>query len=107
MHPNLIWVPKLKQEEEVILNKILQLDRQVDEKQKLEIDIEQLKGKLVVVKHIEGEGVDVKKHSEELTEQLIERIEEMEDLEAPLAKQSFIFMLKELRKQAANISFFV
>jgi hypothetical protein len=49
----------------------------------------------------------VKKHSEELTEQLIERIEEMEDLEAPLAKQSFIFMLNELRKQAANISFFV
>jgi peptidoglycan/xylan/chitin deacetylase (PgdA/CDA1 family) len=48
MHPNLIWVPKLKQEE-VILNKILQLDMQVDEKQKLEIDIEQLKGKLVVV----------------------------------------------------------
>jgi hypothetical protein len=71
MHPNLIWVPKLKQEEkEVALNKILQLDRQVDEKQKLEIEIEQLKGKLV---HIEGEGVDVKEHSEELTEQLVER----------------------------------
>jgi hypothetical protein len=83
MHPNLIWVPKLKQEEkEIALNKILQVDRQVDEKQKLELDFEQLKGKLEGVKHIEGEGVDVKKDSEELIEQLIERIEEMEDLKA-------------------------
>jgi len=65
MHLNLVWIPKLKH---------------VDEKQKLELDIEQLKGKLVVVKHIEGEGVDVKKRSEELTEELIERIEEMKDL---------------------------
>jgi hypothetical protein len=31
---------------------------------------------------MEGEGVDVKKRSEELTTELEERIEEMEDLEA-------------------------
>jgi hypothetical protein len=49
----------------------------VDEKQKLELDIE-----LEVVKHMEGEGVDVKKRSEELTAELNERIEQMEDLEA-------------------------
>ena len=61
---------------------MLQLERQVDEKQKLELDIEQLKGKLEVVKHMEGEGVDVKKRTEELTAKLNERIEEMEDLEA-------------------------
>ena len=51
-------------------------------KQKLELDIEQLKGKLEVVRHMEGEGVDVKKRTEELTAKLNERIEEMEDLEA-------------------------
>ncbi|CAL5008428.1 unnamed protein product [Urochloa decumbens] len=73
---------KHKKEKEAALNKILQLERQVDEKQKLELDIEQLKGKLEVVKHMEGEGVDVKKRSEELTAELNERIEEMEDLEA-------------------------
>ena len=61
---------------------MLQLERQVDEKQKLELDIEQLKGKLEVVRHMEGEGVDVKKRTEELTAKLNERIEEMEDLEA-------------------------
>jgi chromosome segregation ATPase len=76
-------VPNLKQKEkEDALNRILQLERQVDEKQKLELDIEQLKGKLEVVKHMAGEGVDVKKRSEELTAELNERIEEMEDLEA-------------------------
>ncbi|PUZ50145.1 hypothetical protein GQ55_6G036500 [Panicum hallii var. hallii] len=73
---------KHKKEKEAAFNKILQLERQVDEKQKLELDIEQLKGKLEVVKHMEGEGVDVKKRSEELTAELNERIEEMEDLEA-------------------------
>ncbi|CAL4943041.1 unnamed protein product [Urochloa decumbens] len=82
-HQKLIWIVKNKQKEkEAALNKILQLERQVDEKQKLELDIEQLKGKLEVVKHMEGEGVDVKKRSEELTAELKERIEEMEDLEA-------------------------
>lgn len=73
---------KHKKEKEDALNRILQLERQVDEKQKLELDIEQLKGKLEVVKHMAGEGVDVKKRSEELTAELNERIEEMEDLEA-------------------------
>ena len=81
MHSNLFGFQNSKQKEkEDALNKILQLERQVDEKQKLELDIEQLKGKLEVVKHIEGEGV-VKKCSEELTSELNERIEEMEHLE--------------------------
>lgn len=83
MHQNLIWIAKLKQKEKKdALDKVLQLERQVDEKQKLELDIQQLKGKLEVVKHMAGEGVDVKKRSEELTAELNERIEEMEDLEA-------------------------
>lgn len=83
MHQNFIWIAKLKQKEKKdALDKVLQLERQVDEKQKLELDIQQLKGKLEVVKHMAGEGVDVKKRSEELTAELNERIEEMEDLEA-------------------------
>ncbi|KAJ1267306.1 hypothetical protein BS78_07G046200 [Paspalum vaginatum] len=73
---------KHKKEKEDALNKILQLEKQLDEKQKLELAIEQLKGKLEVVKHMEGEGFDVKKRTEELTKELNERIEEMEDLEA-------------------------
>lgn len=75
-------VEKHKKEKEIALNKILQLERQLDEKQKLELQIQQLRGRLQVVKHMEGEGVDVKKRTEELTAELNERIEEMEDLEA-------------------------
>ncbi|WVZ95030.1 hypothetical protein U9M48_040840 [Paspalum notatum var. saurae] len=73
---------KHEKEKEDALNKILQLEKQLDEKQKLELAIEQLKGKLEVVKHMDGEGFDAKKRTEELTKELNERIEEMEDLEA-------------------------
>ncbi|KAL6857034.1 hypothetical protein ACP4OV_018416 [Aristida adscensionis] len=73
---------KQKKEKEVALKKILHLERQLDEKQKLELDIQQLKGKLEVVKHMGAEGVDVKKRSEELTAELNERIEAMEELDA-------------------------
>jgi hypothetical protein len=70
-----------QKEKEAALNKILMLEEQLDEKQKLELDIEQLRGKLEVVKHMEGEGVDVKKRSEELTKQLDERMDAMEHLD--------------------------
>jgi cell shape-determining protein MreC len=57
------------------------LEKKLDEKQKLELDIEQLRGKLKVVKHMEGEGVDVKKRTEELTKQLDERMDAMEHMD--------------------------
>ncbi|KQJ95400.1 factor of DNA methylation 1 isoform X2 [Brachypodium distachyon] len=77
-----VLVEKHKKEKEVALNKILQLEKQLDEKQKLELEIQQLRGQLEVVKHMEGEGVDVKKRTEELTEELENKIDDMEDLEA-------------------------
>lgn len=70
-----------QKEKEAALSKILMLEEQLDKKQKLELDIEQLRGKLEVVKHMGGEGVDVKKRSEELTKELEERITAMEDLD--------------------------
>ncbi|XP_051189999.1 factor of DNA methylation 1 [Lolium perenne] len=76
-----ILVEKHKKEKEAALNKILMLEEQLDEKQKLELDIEQLRGKLEVVKHMEGEGVDVKKRTEELTKQLDERMDAMEHMD--------------------------
>uniref|UniRef100_A0A0D9X4I4 Factor of DNA methylation 1-5/IDN2 domain-containing protein n=1 Tax=Leersia perrieri TaxID=77586 RepID=A0A0D9X4I4_9ORYZ len=78
----LMLVEKHKKEKETALNKILQLEKQLDEKQKLELEIQQLRGKLQVVQYMEGEGVDVKKRTEELTGELNEKIEEMEDMEA-------------------------
>jgi cell shape-determining protein MreC len=70
-----------QKEKEAALNKILMLEEQLDEKQKLELDIEQLRGKLEVVKHMEGEGIDVKKRTEELTKQLDERMDAMEHMD--------------------------
>uniref|UniRef100_A0A453RXW0 Factor of DNA methylation 1-5/IDN2 domain-containing protein n=1 Tax=Aegilops tauschii subsp. strangulata TaxID=200361 RepID=A0A453RXW0_AEGTS len=74
-------VEKHKKEKEAALNKILLLEKQLDEKHQLELDIQQLRGKLEVVKHMEGEGVDVKKRTEELNKDLQDRIDAMEDLE--------------------------
>ncbi|XP_051180171.1 factor of DNA methylation 1 [Lolium perenne] len=76
-----ILVEKHKKEKEAALKEILMLEKKLDEKQKLELDIEQLRGKLKVVKHMEGEGVDVKKLTEELTKKLDERMEAMEHLD--------------------------
>ena len=70
-----------QKEKEAALTKILMLEEQLDKKQKLELDIEQLRGKLEVVKHMGGEGVDVQKRSEELTKELEESISAMEDLD--------------------------
>ena len=70
-----------QKEKEVALIETLQLEKQLDEKHRLELEIQQLRGKLGVVKHMEGEGVDGKKRTEELNKDLQDRIDAMEDLE--------------------------
>lgn len=76
-------IEEQKREQEAALKKILQLEKQLDAKQKLELEIQQLKGKLQVMKHMGGEDDSVvKKKMEEMSEELKEKIEEMEDLEA-------------------------
>ncbi|XP_078174214.1 factor of DNA methylation 1-like [Carex rostrata] len=76
-------VEEHKREKEDALKKILQLEKQLDAKQKLELEIQQLKGQLQVMKHMGGdEDSTVKEKMEELTSELNEKIEEMEDMEA-------------------------
>lgn len=76
-------VEEQKKEKEVALNKILNLEKQLDAKQKLELEIQQLKGKLNVMKYMGGEDdTGVKKKMEEMSEELQDKIEEMEGLEA-------------------------
>uniref|UniRef100_A0A8R7R4U3 XS domain-containing protein n=1 Tax=Triticum urartu TaxID=4572 RepID=A0A8R7R4U3_TRIUA len=86
-----ILVEKYEKEKEVALIETLQLEKQLDEKRRLELDIQQLRGKLGVVKHMDGEGVDVKKRSEELNKDPQDRIDAAEDLEelnqAPTIKE--------------------
>jgi hypothetical protein len=57
-----------QKDKEVALNRILMLEKQLDEKQMLDLDTHKLRGKQEVVKHLEKEGVNLKKRTDELNE---------------------------------------
>ncbi|XP_043812238.1 factor of DNA methylation 1 isoform X4 [Manihot esculenta] len=71
-------VEEQKREKEEALNKILQLEKQLDAKQKLELEIEELKGKLQVMKHL-GDDNDaaVQKTMKEMNDELEEKIDDL------------------------------
>ncbi|KAI0519151.1 hypothetical protein KFK09_006592 [Dendrobium nobile] len=71
-----------KNEKEDAMRRILRLEKQLDAKQKLELEIQQLKGNLQVMKHMGGEDGKVNSKIEELNEALKEKMEELEDLDA-------------------------
>ncbi|XXG75209.1 hypothetical protein AAC387_Pa07g3768 [Persea americana] len=76
-------IEEQKKEKEDALKKILMLEKQLDAKQALELEIEQLKGKLQVLKHWAGDDDDeVKKKVVEMMKDLEEKESEMVDLEA-------------------------
>uniref|UniRef100_A0A5B7B4M2 Putative factor of DNA methylation 1 isoform X2 n=1 Tax=Davidia involucrata TaxID=16924 RepID=A0A5B7B4M2_DAVIN len=76
-------VEEQKREKEEALSKILKLERQLDAKQKLEMEIEELKGKLQVMKHLGDEDdAAVQKKMKEMTEELEQKVEEMGDVES-------------------------
>uniref|UniRef100_A0A0E0C531 Factor of DNA methylation 1-5/IDN2 domain-containing protein n=1 Tax=Oryza meridionalis TaxID=40149 RepID=A0A0E0C531_9ORYZ len=72
-----------KREKEAAVKKILKLEQQVDAKQKLELDIQQLKGKLEVMKHMPGdEDSALKNKIDELSEELQEKMDELDAMES-------------------------
>lgn len=83
---------KMQREKQVALQKILKLQQQLDAKQKLELEIQQLKGKLEVMKHMPGEeDSESKKKIKELTEELQDKYDEMEYMES----MNQILLIKE------------
>ncbi|KAF5957196.1 hypothetical protein HYC85_004421 [Camellia sinensis] len=75
-------VEEQKKEKQEALHKILQLERKLDAKQKLEMEIEELKGKLQVMKHLGDEDdAAVQKKIKEMNEELELKVEEMGSLE--------------------------
>ncbi|XP_048499991.1 factor of DNA methylation 1 [Beta vulgaris subsp. vulgaris] len=76
-------VKQHKREEEEALKKILQLEKELDEKQRLQLEIEELKGKLEVMKHLgDDNDIAVKTKMKDMAEELNDRIDELNNLEA-------------------------
>ncbi|XP_030464211.2 factor of DNA methylation 4-like [Syzygium oleosum] len=68
-----------KSEKEKLHRKIFELERKLDDKQSLELEIERMRGALQVMKHMEDdEDVDLKQKMKEIEESLKEKEEEME-----------------------------
>ncbi|KAG6394753.1 hypothetical protein SASPL_145343 [Salvia splendens] len=71
-----------KREKEEALKKFLELERNLDEKQKLEMEIEELKGKLEVMKHMGGDDdAAVQQKINQMNELLHEKKENLDGLE--------------------------
>ncbi|KAJ8760358.1 hypothetical protein K2173_012608 [Erythroxylum novogranatense] len=97
-----------QRQKEELHNKIIQLENQLDAKQALELEIEQLRGKLNVMKHMGGDGdVDVLSKIDTIMKDLREKEGELEDLET--LNQNLIVQerksndeLQEARKELIN-----
>ncbi|CAI0420755.1 unnamed protein product [Linum tenue] len=69
-----------KREKDEALQKILQLEKQLESKQQLEMEIQQLKGKLNVLKHLEDQDDEaVKKAMKEMDDELAAKISDLAD----------------------------
>ncbi|KQK08773.1 factor of DNA methylation 1 [Brachypodium distachyon] len=76
-------VGKHKREKQYALDKIIKLEQQLNAKQKLELEIKQLQGKLEVMKHMPGEeDSESKKKINELSEELQDKYDEMDAMES-------------------------
>ncbi|XP_071706181.1 protein INVOLVED IN DE NOVO 2-like [Rutidosis leptorrhynchoides] len=71
-----------KKQKEELHKKIILLEKQLDAKQAVELEIERLRGQLNVMKHIGDDDMEVLKKVEEIHKNLREREEELEDLES-------------------------
>ncbi|KAJ1396787.1 Zinc finger-XS domain [Sesbania bispinosa] len=99
-----------KRQKEQLHAKIIQLEKQLDMKQKLELEIQQLKGSISVFKHIEDDedaGIGVLKKVDALQKDLREKEQSLQDLDA--LNQTLIVKehksneeLQEARKELIN-----
>lgn len=72
-----------KKEKENLHKRILQLQSQLEAKQALQLEIEQLKGKINVMKHVGHRGgMEVMKKMEEMHQELQEKEDELADVES-------------------------
>ncbi|XP_057454103.1 factor of DNA methylation 1-like [Lotus japonicus] len=83
-------VAEQQREKEEALNKILQLEKELDAKQKLEMEIQELKGKLQVLKyHADEDDAAVQHKMKEMNDELEDKKENLESMEA-MNQQLFV-----------------
>jgi small-conductance mechanosensitive channel len=74
---------QLQREKQAALDEIIKLEQKLDAKQKLELEIKQLQGKLEVMKHMPGEeDSESKRKIDELHEELQDKLDEMDAMES-------------------------
>lgn len=103
----------IQRQKEELHSKIIKLEKQLDTKQTLELEIEQLRGNLNVVRRMGDDGdVEVLEKVDTMLKDLREKEETFEDLEA--LNQTLIVKerksndeLQEARKELVNVSFSV
>ncbi|XP_047312976.1 protein INVOLVED IN DE NOVO 2-like [Impatiens glandulifera] len=73
----------LQKEKEKLHAKAMDLEKKIDAKQALELEIERLRGAVGVMKHMNEAGdVDAKKKMDEVEEELKEKLDDLEEAEA-------------------------
>ncbi|KAL6847837.1 hypothetical protein ACP4OV_021965 [Aristida adscensionis] len=111
-------VEEHKREKQAALEKIIKLEERLNAKQKLELEIQQLQGKLEVMKHMLGES-ESRKKIDDLCEELQDKYEAMDAMESlnntlvtkeresndelQLARKELINGIMELAAGRANI----
>lgn len=102
----------IQKQKEDLHNRIIQLEKQLDAKQALELEIERLRGTLNVMKHMEDdEDVEVLQKAESTLKELSEKEGELEALDelnqALIVKQRMSNdELQEARKEIINVRVF-
>ena len=101
-----------QREKENLHKRIIELERKLDAKQALELEIERMRGALQVMKHMrENRDMDMKIKMDEIQEELKEKEEELDDLEA--LNQALVVKerksndeLQEARKELISVRIF-
>lgn len=75
-------IVKFQREKEELHKKIINLEKQLDAKQAVELEIERLKGQLNVMKHIGDVDLEVLKEVEEIHKNLRDKEEELEHIQS-------------------------
>ncbi|KAJ8755540.1 hypothetical protein K2173_019338 [Erythroxylum novogranatense] len=76
-------IEEQKMEKQQALDKILQLEKQLDAKQKVEMEIQELTGKLQVIKHLgDQDDAAVQKKIEMMKAELKEKVDDLSDMES-------------------------